>query len=183
MSPAVTADPRPGQYGCVKTRGIIAWLIRLATRSWCNHVFVVIGGGRIIEAEPGGARVADLSEYAGCRVSFNDGDRMTAGQRNRIVTAAVGMIGDEYNYLAFGADALASLGWTWRWLFKLARQDHKVMLCSQMAARCGLEGRMDWLCGHRAAVYVTPADLAARPQMGPVRTLPADYVAPLVGET
>lgn len=78
-----TDAPRPGDIGITSIRGDVGrliqlgqWLCRLTWRFWTwrtlwkaargEHVFVYLGDGLLVEAEPGpdGARIANLSEYA-----------------------------------------------------------------------------------------------------------------------
>lgn len=62
---------KPGDIGLVSISGVVGWLIRFG--QWLcgdgfadfEHAFVYIGDGKVVEAEPGGARIADLTEYAG----------------------------------------------------------------------------------------------------------------------
>jgi hypothetical protein len=75
--------PQPGTIGLVPIAGNVGKLIRLGQwlaenpiASWLHrntepnlqHAFVLLDGGRLIEAEPGGARIRDLSEYEGIDV-------------------------------------------------------------------------------------------------------------------
>ena len=54
----------PGSYGVVRTSGFVAWTIRKLTRSTYDHAFIVTGfDGTIIEAEPNGARIGQITEY------------------------------------------------------------------------------------------------------------------------
>lgn len=73
LSGVVTAAPLPprASFVLVRTRGLGAIAIRLAQRlagvpSRYNHAaFVVNDSGGILEAEPAGARLANLAEYTG----------------------------------------------------------------------------------------------------------------------
>lgn len=164
----------PGRYGVVATGGWIARLIRWATHSWANHSFIVIEDGKVVEARPEGVRIKDLSEYNGCRMTFNTDEPMTSLQRSKVVDFAKTLTNDEYNYLDFGAVGLQAVGITWQWLFKLAGADHDAMICSQLVAACGRAAGLDWNCGKESPVFVTPGDLAKRIDELPAidRTLP-----------
>lgn len=46
-----------------KERSILGSLIRLATKSWANHVALYIGDGQVIEANPGGTKIKSVNKY------------------------------------------------------------------------------------------------------------------------
>ena len=50
-------EPKAGDYGVVKTSGILGWLIRLGTMSRWNHALVYIGDGKIVEANLPGVQI------------------------------------------------------------------------------------------------------------------------------
>ncbi len=52
-----TPAPELGDFAVVRTSGLVAFLIRLITRSTVNHAFVYVGDGLIVEAQPHGARM------------------------------------------------------------------------------------------------------------------------------
>lgn len=153
--------PPAGVYGCVKTNGFVPWLIRATCRSWADHVFVSIGDGRIVEAEPGGVRVRDISEYAGCRVEYNDAEPMTDQERAAVAEYAESKRGEAYAWAADAVDGLRALGIRWRILGQFGRARRSVM-CSQLAAQAGQYAGLDWNCGQHDPCQVTPAMLAAR---------------------
>lgn len=159
--------PEPGRYGVVKTPGLVAWLIRKATRSWADHAFIVVANSMVVEAAARGVRVAPLAQYDGMQVAFNSAEPMTLLQRDAVVTKAESMVGMEYSYADLGAQGLAVLGLGWRWLFRLISWDRGATVCSQLAATCGITAGLDWMCGRDLADEVTPADLAARPGVEP----------------
>jgi len=151
-----------GSYGCVRTGGFYAWLIRLGTRSKYNHAFVVMDSvGRIIEADPGGARWAHISDYGNdCKV-FNTTEQLTDEQRTKICDKAQVLLGTPYGWTDIVRLSLRCLGLQWRWLTQRA-DDEKAMICSQLVAACGQAAGVDWLCGREAPAAVTPGDLADR---------------------
>ena len=79
--------PIPGDFCVVATPGIMARLIRLVTRSTVNHAFILVAPGRIIEADPGGAREVPLSNYDGMFQVWSDQD-LSPTVRAAIVEAA-----------------------------------------------------------------------------------------------
>lgn len=153
--------PPVGVYGCVKTRGLVPFLIRAACRTWADHAFVVVADGQVVEAEPGGVRIRDVSEYADCRVEYNDTEPMTDTQRAAVAEFASGLIGEAYDWTADGIDGLAALGIRWRILALIPRARRSVM-CSEMVAQAGQYAGLDWLCGQTITAQVTPGMLAER---------------------
>lgn len=153
--------PAAGLYGCVATHGFLPWLIRLVGRSWANHVVISIGGGQIVEAEPGGVRIRDVSEYAGCRIEYNTGETMTPEQRAAVAEYAISKRGEAYAWAADTIDGLRCLGLRWRILGRLAEVRRSVM-CSELAVEAGQAAGLDWLCGQDDPCQITPAMLARR---------------------
>lgn len=153
--------PPAGVYGCVKTGGFVAWLIRAVTRSYADHVFIALGDGQIVEAEPGGVRIRDISEYTGCRIELNTGETMTDMQRAAVAEFAKSKRGEPYAWTADAVDGLRCLGLRWRILARFERARRSVM-CSELAAQAGQYAGLDWNCGYDNPACVTPADLARR---------------------
>lgn len=153
--------PPAGVYGCVATHGFLPWLVRRVTNSWANHVFISIGDGQVVEAEPGGVRVRDVAEYAGCRIEYNDAEPMTAQQRAAVAEYAESKRGEAYAWAADAIDGLRCLGLRWRILGRFAEVRRSVM-CSELAAEAGQHASLDWNCGQDDPCQVTPAMLAAR---------------------
>jgi uncharacterized protein YycO len=157
----------PGRYVCVRTKGWVSRLIQLATLSPYDHTFMIVSDdGDIIEAEPGGARRANIAEYAGCRAVINT-DPMDAEQQAKVVAQALAMIGVPYNDLGFVEDGLEAIGHPFKWLLRRAASSHGV-ICSQLAARAGTAAGYDWRCGKLGDSQVTPALLSQRPGMVPL---------------
>jgi cell wall-associated NlpC family hydrolase len=150
-----------GVYGCVRTRGLVPLLIRTATGSPYDHAFVVIGDGRIVEAEPGGVRIRDITEYAGCRIAYNTAEPVNGTQRAQVAAFATNLRGERYNWGADTVDGLAALGIRWRILGRLARARRSVM-CSELIAEAGRSAGLDWLCGQVDPSRVVPGMLAKR---------------------
>lgn len=153
--------PKPGSYGVVRTRGLYAWLIRTGTKSQYDHAFVVCDGGQIIEAEPGGARWGQLSEYTADEVLFNSGEPMTDKQRLMVVNEAVQLLGVPYGWTDIVRLGLRCAGIQWQWLTRRA-DNERAMICSQIVAACGQAAGLDWNSGREAPAAVTPGDLAKR---------------------
>lgn len=157
-------EPQAGDLGCVSIKGDIGWLIKLGERlngdkfAQFQHAFVALGGGQIVEAEPGGARIADLSEYdARTIVWVRCPDPYRRGVADAARQFAEQKIG--YSFLDYAAIAAHRIHLPIPGLRRyIASTKH--MLCSQLdveAARRGGWGILqpDW------PGYVTPAEIAA----------------------
>jgi uncharacterized protein YycO len=157
-----TAHLKPGEYICVRTTGPAAALIALVTRSRYTHVAIVAELGFAIEAEPGGVRLASLTEYDGCLMICNAAEPTTITQRAAVLAYATAQLGQPYNWDADLVDGLEHLGWRWRFLTRFAK-GRKAVMCSQLVAAAGVSaGLAGWQCGKPTASAVVPGDLAAR---------------------
>lgn len=153
--------PTTGQYGCVRTGGFYAALIRLGTRSKYNHVFLVVDDhGGIIESDPGGARRSSIDAYSGHAILYSP-DTLTNTQKDQLVAKATTLLGTPYGWLDIARLSLRTLGLQWPWLTRAA-DNEKAMICSQLVATCGQAAGLDWNCEREAPAAVTPADLARR---------------------
>jgi hypothetical protein len=172
-------EPVPGSYACVdiptigrsirlfgKTLHVtlpnfIGLAIKLFTSSKYCHAFILVAPGRIIEARPGGAALADLSEYDGMPILWSH-DALTPEQREKIVDAAYKTLGTPYGYLDILALGLLRLGLPYHWVFRRVLSE-RTDICSQLVAICGEAGGDNaWLCGKLFPELVTPGDLARR---------------------
>lgn len=161
----MTAGPLPGDFGLVSIHGEAGQLIRLA--QWLDgsgyvdfeHAFVYVGGGRIVEAEPGGARVAGLDEYAGRPVAWSSGKvELTDDQRAAVVGAARARIGTPYS----GLDYLAIAAHRFHLPIPGLRDyiaDSGHLICSALVDRCFQDAGVQLFGDRRWNGYVTPAAL------------------------
>lgn len=102
-------DPQPGDIGVTQIEGDVGRLIRFG--QWLNgdgfadyeHAFVYLGNGQIAEAEPGGARIAELTEYNRRNVAWL---RCPPEHREAVAAAARSLIGTPYSFLDYLAFAL-----------------------------------------------------------------------------
>ena len=135
------------------------WLNGDGFRQW-EHAFVSIGGGLIVEAEPGGARVGNVSEYSvihWCTGLYKLLD--TPAKIAAVEDAAKKYVGVPYSFLDYLALAGKRLH-----LPHVLLQDYVAntghMICSQLDARtyfdAGAPIYPEW------TGYVTPADLYNR---------------------
>jgi uncharacterized protein YycO len=153
-----------GDFGVVSIEGTVGWLIRIG--QWLNgsgfrnyeHAFVYIGAGKIVEAEPGGAKISDLSEYDGRSILWSTGKvLLTDEQRTAVVEAAKGFVGVPYSFLDYFLLALKRLHISVPILNKRVLES-KHLICSQLVAESYAAARV--VLTSKPAYAVTPADLA-----------------------
>lgn len=132
--------PQPGDFGLVSISGNVGFLIRLG--QFLNgdgfadyeHAFIYIGNGQIVEAEPGGARIAQLSEYDGRSIIWSTGlIDLTDDERNTIVEKAVGQVGTSYSFLDYFAILFYRLGIKIPSIVKRVEDDGH-LICSVLVA-------------------------------------------------
>ena len=152
--------PRIGDYGCVKTNGLMGKLIRIGTLSRWNHAFIYIGGDQIIEANPKGVEISPLSKYS--YVAWNQHEVLNDQQRLIIVAQARQIIGKPYGFFV-----IADLGFRILGLKILANT--KLMkylstkngyICSELVAECYRKAGIPLF--NKEDYLVTPGDLAER---------------------
>ena len=138
-------------------------MIQIFTRSRYNHAFVILDAekGTILEAQPSGSRINNISEYAGCPMVFSP-DVVLGGNLDALAIAGEGFTGIPYGFLDILYIGLATLGFRWKWL--LNRVIHSPdEICSQLVAQFGVAyGAKSWQCGQADPQLVTPAMLAKR---------------------
>lgn len=165
MTAAVT--PKPGDFAVTTVRGNVGFLISLG--EWLNgsrfghwdHAFVYVGDGQLVEAEPGGARLAGLDEYQGQPVLWSTGHiELTDEQRTAICGAARSFIGVPYGF----SDYLALALWHFRLRIPWAKRvmaSSRSMICSELCDFAYEAAGVHLFADGRAPGDVTPADLAA----------------------
>lgn len=154
----MATTPAPGEYGVVRTKGFVAWAIRLFTRSQVNHAFIVLEDGHsIVEAQAVGAVVADLSKWDGHLIVYSriHANPLTAAA---VITAARGLLGRRYNFLDLVALALLLLGRRWDWLLERAQRSDR-LICSQLVDRAFRDAGQALFDDGRPDGEVTPGDL------------------------
>jgi len=153
-------EPRPGDYGVVKTNGFFGWLIRLGTVSRWNHCFIYVGDGQIIGADPTGVKKSPLSNYP--VVAWNRHEELTDAQRTIIVESATHALGEPYGYFTIALLTFRILGLkilsNFPLIKKLAAKDG--FICSELVDSCYL--RADVTLVDKPDYLVVPGDLAER---------------------
>lgn len=144
---------RVGQFAVVRTNSPVAWLIRLATRSQVNHAVICVSDGRVVEAQPGGARFGNIP--AGAVWSHFP---LTDAQAIAVAEAAQDLVDTPYGFLDIAALALVSLGIQWRWAKRIAKSD-KGLICSQLVDRAYRNAGIHLYTDGRDDGSVTPGDL------------------------
>lgn len=155
-------QPQPGDIGITQVEGRVGRLIRIG--QWLNgdgfadyeHAFVSVGQGLIVEAEPGGARTAELTEYNSRAVLWL---RCPDQYRTAVASAARGLEGVPYSFLDYAALAAHRLHIPVPGLRTfIGSQGH--LVCSQLADVAASRGGWRIFADGRWPGYVTPADLA-----------------------
>jgi|HubBroStandDraft_5_1064220.scaffolds.fasta_scaffold349723_2 hypothetical protein len=160
----MTAVIRPGTIGLTPISGDVGTFIRVG--QWLNgdgfenyqHAFLSttgVPGGAIIEAEPGGARVGNVSEYSNIYWCENIATKYS-DKLIDVVIAANKYLGTPYSFLDYGALFARRLHLPVPGLqHYIASTGH--MICSQLVARAYLDAGCPLY--DRWTGYVTPLDL------------------------
>lgn len=158
--------PKQGDFGLVKMPGSTGALITLG--EWLNgdgfgkydHAFVYVdsapGGTNIVEAEPGGARLADYTEYDDITWSSWN---LTDAQRADIVFNALKLLGTKYSVLDYFALAMKRLHLPFFGWVKKRVESTKYVICSQLVDEAYGESGLYLFNDHRWYGDVTPMDL------------------------
>ena len=153
-------EPRPGDYGVVKTNGIFGKLIRVGTLSRWNHAVIYLGDGLVIESTPFGVVISKASKYE--KIAWNQHEILTASQRTLIVEEAKRQIDRGYGFLDIANLTLRILGLrilaNTSLLNKMA--ERYGVICSELVA-LAYDAAKIVLC-NKPANIVTPGDLAER---------------------
>jgi len=153
-------EPRMGDYGVVRTGGFFGKLIRLGTVSRWNHAFIYVGDGKIVEANPTGVAISNLSNYS--PVAWNQHENLTDEQRKNICSFALSAIGKPYNFLVIFILVLRILGFkllaNTRLLYKLSQGDGYI--CSELVAEAYTKSNVPLIA--KSDDQITPGDLAER---------------------
>lgn len=152
--------PNLGDFGVVKTDGIIGRLIRIGTASRWNHAFIYIGEGLIVEANPTGVEISPVTKYP--HIAWNHHDVLSDETRNKIATMARKEVGKPYAFVDIAALALRILGLRFVSSNRLwqALASKNSWFCSELVAGCYREAGI--VLVNKKDDLVTPGDLAER---------------------
>lgn len=161
-------DPhQPGDTVLVQIEGAVGRAIEFG--QWLNgdgftvfeHAAMYLGGGMVVEAEPGGAREVPLSEYDGRAQFWSTGHMaLTGQQRGAVVAAALKYAAARvpYSFLDYDALAVHRLRIPVPGLRRyIADTGH--MICSQLVDQCYADAGVHLFKDGRWPGYVTPGDL------------------------
>lgn len=154
-------EPKPGDFGLTRITGYAGLLIRIGQwlngSGWKNyeHAFIVVGNDSLAEAEPGGARMAPLSEYSDATYSSWD---LTDAQRAAIVWHAHDLLGTPYSGADYFALALRRFHIPAPWLRRYI-ESSKHVICSQLVDMCYQAASLKMFTDGRWSGDITPADL------------------------
>jgi len=152
--------PRVGDYGVVKTNGIVGFLIRVGTMSRWNHAFIYVGNENIVEARPMGATLSPASKYP--RAAYNQHEVVSDEQRQTIVDTALKDVGTPYGFADILVIFLRILGLRFgsktRFMAWLGSKDG--LICSELVARSYEAAGFTLI--NEPSYIVTPGDLAER---------------------
>ena len=168
----IHTDPLPGDIGLTQIPGSAGAFIRIG--QWVNgngfadyeHAFLVLPDGRLLQAEPGGARMASLEECSGKRTLYAYPAELTDGQRVAICAAAARYLGVPYSFLDYGAIAAHRFRLPIPGLRPYVASTRH-MICSQLVDQCYQDAGVHLFDDNRWPGYVTPEalyDLLARGQ-------------------
>lgn len=151
-------EPQVGDYGVVKTNGWMGWLIRVGTASRWNHAFIYIGLGQIVEANPKGVAISDVSKYK--NIAWNKHEELTIAQRKRIVSKAKSFVGQPYGFGAILVIALKILGLKIVPTLRKIAENENSVICSQLVAWSYSVAGVK--VSDKPHAFTTPGDLAFR---------------------
>jgi cell wall-associated NlpC family hydrolase len=146
-------SPALGDFGVVRTGGTAAKLIRFGTRSTVNHAFVYIGGGCIVEAQPGGAVVSSADKYPLAVWAGREQPQAAHHARQ--------LVGTPYGWLDIAALSLACAGIgdePNNPIAQIVERDNR-LICSQLVDRAYLLAGVHLFDDGRLSGQVTPGDL------------------------
>ncbi|MEU8914320.1 hypothetical protein [Streptomyces nigrescens] len=156
--------PLPGDIGLTQISGITGRLIRLG--QWINgdgfadyqHAFLVLPDERLLEAQPGGARIKPLSAYDGSSVLYVCPEGLTEQQRTALCAAATVYVGVPYSFLDYLAIAAHRFHLPLPGLRRYVASTRH-MICSQLVDQVYQDAGVHLFADGRWSGYVTPMAL------------------------
>ena len=158
-------DVRPGDFGLVRIEGGVGRAVRVGQMllgdgfADFEHAFVYVGDGRIVEAQPGGARETGLADYEGRPIVWSTGKvPVTDEQRAAIVAAAYSCRGVPYSFADYVSLTLARFHVRVPFVRRFVA-DTGHMICSQLVDQCYQDAGVHLFADRRWPGDVTPGDL------------------------
>lgn len=158
-------EPQPGDIGLSRMPGVAGWFVSLGQwligdASRYTHAFIVVDGGRVVQAMPGGARYGSLQHYLDGGAVFSSGKiNPTDEQRAFIVQEAKALIGTPYSFLDYAAIGLHRIGIRPR-LIERYVSSNAHMICSQLVDYVYCKAGIHLFFDARLSQNVTPGDIA-----------------------
>ena len=154
-------EPRIGDYGVIKTNGWMGWLIRVGTASRWNHAFIYIGHGQIVEANPKGVEISDVSKYDTVgEIAWNKHEKLTSAQRLKIITRAQDFVGSSYGFTQILIIAFRAIGLKILPTLRKVAENKESVICSQLVAWSYSVAGIK--VSDKPHAFTTPGDLAFR---------------------
>ncbi|WP_327071544.1 hypothetical protein [Kitasatospora sp. NBC_01302] len=160
----IESSPLPGSIGLTSIAGAVGLGIRVGQALLLDgdcpyeHAFIVLSDETLIEAEPGGARVTGLDEYAGREVLYVAPAGLTDEQRTAICAAATNYVRVPYSFLDYAAIAAHRFRLPIPWLRRyVASTKHEI--CSALVDQIYQDAGVHLFQDRRWPGYVCPADL------------------------
>ena len=161
------SHPPAGWIGVCPTGGaggklieIGEWLNGEGFKDW-EHAFVSIGSGLLVQAEPGGAQVARVTDHPVVHWCENIAALATPAQLAAIANAAKHYVGTPYSPEDYFALALHRFRIPAPGLRAYIASSHH-MICSQLADQCYADAGVRIFTDNRWPGYVTPLSLYNR---------------------
>lgn len=161
---ATDSAPRPGDIGLTTIPGPVGALIRVG--QWLNgngfghyqHAFLVLPDTELLEAQPGGARIASQSEYDRATTVYVAPTGLTDVQRQAICDAGRRYTGVRYSFLDYLAIAAHRFHLPVPGLRRyVAASRH--MICSELVDQAYQDAGVHLFSDGRWPGYVTPMSL------------------------
>lgn len=161
--PLTPYEPRPGDIGLTQIGAPLGFFVTLG--QWMNgdlssytHAFIYLGGGKVLEAQPGGARISPLARYTGKYIRWSKWVPLTNEHRANILTEALDLEGTPYSFADYAALALVRLHVRPKKLLNyVASSNH--MICSQLVDYVYCKVGVHLFDDGRPSQDVTPGDL------------------------
>jgi hypothetical protein len=160
----MAASVLPGTIGLTQISGNVGKLIEIG--QWLNgdgfkdweHAFLLGPGGRILEAEPGGARVGNVSEYSSIYWCTSIAKLTNAKTLTAVWAGAQKYTGVGYSFADYFALAAHRLDIPGPALKNyIASSGH--LICSQLCDQAYMDQGVHLFTDNRWPGYVTPEDL------------------------
>ncbi|MGH3830213.1 MAG: hypothetical protein ACRDRS_07110 [Pseudonocardiaceae bacterium] len=149
-----------GCYGVSHGAGVLGELIRHATESWAGHAFVYVGNGQIVEGISPRAQIAPADSHPDA--VWNSHERLTVGQRTKIVARAHALVGTPYDYPAYVGFALEILKLRTEQELDPVFHEDRWRVCSALVADCYSYAGIQLATGLSDPNLISPADLYNR---------------------